>query len=156
MKFEFDGRRLTNALIKAQQACDSLPQIAAEVTPEALGHMIVSANRSVYNTTPGAYQRTQDYLRGFQAVPRATRNTAAIRVWNDVDYAAQVELGAEPNALTPQQVVAYARARADSQVYLGRTGQNYTIAGPAVYPAAVYAERRMMELFLRKVQVAWR
>lgn len=152
----FDARRLTNALVKVEAACDSLPQIAAEVAPEALGHMIVSANRSVYETAPGVYERTRDYLRGFRSAPRATRNTATVRVWNNVDYAARVELGDGPNALTPQQVVAYAQARPDSQVYLGRTGRNYTIAGPAVYPAAVYAQRRMEELFARKVQAAWR
>lgn len=152
----FDARRLTNALVKVEAACDSLPQIAAEVAPEALGHMIISANRSVYETAPGAYQRTRDYLRGFRSAPRATRNTATVRVWNDVDYAERVELGENPNALTPQQVVVYAQTSATSRVYLGRTGRNYTLAGPAVYPAAVYAQRRMEELFARKVQAAWR
>lgn len=152
----FDDQGLFAALKRLEGACDEMPQIAEIVKAEALGHAVISANRNVYSTPAGHYRRSGDYLRGFHTAAQASRNTAKIRIWNDVEYAEDVELGSAPNALTPQQVTAYAEASASAQVYLGRTGEKYSLAGPAVIPAAVYAQRRMAELFLRKVQMAWR
>lgn len=151
---DFDLRAVTDALVKLEGACDQMPQIAEQARAEALGHMIIGANRSVYQTPAGRYQRTGDYLRGFQARSRATKNTASVTVWNDVDYAANIELGSGPHEMTPQQIAAQAAANPYAPLYFGRSGQKYMLAGPAVYPAAVFALYRMQELFAGKVRRA--
>lgn len=155
-KIELDGRKLTDALVRLEKACDALPQMAQTVQGEALGHAIVGANRSVYQTTPGAYQRTYEYLRGFQATARATKNTVRVTVWNAVEYAPYIEYGVGPHEMTPAQVLAHAAANPAAPVYLGRSGQNFTLPGPAVWPAAYYAGWKLQGLFVEQVKSALR
>lgn len=149
---DLELRKLTDALAKLEGACDQMPQIAAQAQGEALGHAIISAQRNVYQTVPGAYQRTMDYLRGFHATGRGTKNTATVTVWNDVDYSGFVELGTGPNQMTPQQVVAQAVTHPYAPTYLGRSGQKFSLPGPAVIPASVFALYRMRELFAERVR----
>lgn len=154
MKLDFGLQKLTDAVIKLEAACDSLPQIAQQAQAEALGHAIISAHRNVYETTPGAYQRTQDYLRGFQASSQGTKNTAQVTVWNDVEYARYIETGTGPHEMTPAQIVAQAAAHPYAPTYLGRSGQKFSLPGPAVIPAGVFALYRMRELFAHEVKKA--
>lgn len=149
---DLDLRKLTDALVKLEGACDQMPQIAQQAQAEALGHAIVGARRNVYETVPGAYQRTQDYLRGFQTSSRATKNTASVTVWNDVDYSGFVEFGTGPNQMTPQQIAAQAVTHPYAPTYLGRSGQKFSLAGPAVIPSSVFALYRMRELFIQEVR----
>lgn len=149
---DLDLRDLTDTIVKLQAACDSLPQVAEKVRGEALGHAIIGANRNVYDTAPGRYQRTQDYLRGFQASGRASRNIATVSVWNTVDYAARLETGSGPHEMTAEQIAAQASANPYAPLYFGRSGQKYSLPGSVVIPAAVFALYRMQELFAQKVR----
>lgn len=153
-----DSRKLTDALIRAQQVTTRLPAIAKRAEEEALGHAIIGANRSVYDTPSGDYQRTQDYLRGFHARSRATRYTATVRVWNDVEYARVIEHGQGPHEMTAEQIIRHAQQRPSQPLYLGRAGADgrYVIPGPAVIPASVFAVYRMRELFAEAVRTALR
>lgn len=150
----FDLRKLTDKLVKLQATTTQLPQIAQQAQAEALGHAIIGAQRNVYDTAPGAYQRTHDLMRGLNASGRATRYTATVRVWNRVEYATYVETGTGPHEMTPAQIIAQARVHPEAPTYLGRTGANYTLPGPVVIPASVYAGYRMGELFGKAVQAA--
>lgn len=157
MAITFDDRALLAALTRLEQACDDLGGVADQVEGEALGHAILGARRSVYDTAASPnYQRTGDYLRGFQARARATKNAATVTVWNDVDYAPYIEYGVGPNEMTPQQILAQARANPMQPLYFGRSGLKHTVAGPAVYPATVFALWRMQALFAGKVREAAR
>lgn len=150
----FDLRKLTDKLVKLQAATTQLPQIAQQAQAEALGHAIIGARRNVYDTAPGAYQRTMDYLRGFQASGRATRFKASVSVWNTVEYAERLERGEGPHEMSDAQIIAQATAHPATPVYLGRSGRNYTLPGPVVIPATVYAGYRMGDLFGKAVQAA--
>lgn len=151
-----DARKLTDALVKLERACDSLPVIADEVRAEALGHLIIGANRSVYDTTPGAYKRTGELLRGLEARSRASRNLATVEVLGRAPYHAYVELGTGATALMPEQAQAYALANPNPAVslYQGRSGVNYSLPGPVVAPAQAYAVWRLSELFVKTVRAA--
>lgn len=153
---DVDLRKLTDQLVKLQAVTTELPQIAQQVQAESLGHAIIGLNRSVYDTAPGAYQRTHDLMRGLNTSSRATRFTATVRVWNAVEYAPYVETGTGPHEMTPAQIIAQARAHPEAPTYMGRTGQNYTLPGPVVYPAAVFAGYRMGQLFSEKVRAVLR
>lgn len=153
---DLDLRAMTDTLAKLEGACDEMPQIAEQVRAEALGHAIIGAQKNVYMTPAGRYQRTMDYLRGFQTSGKATKNTATVTVWNSVDYAADVEFGSGPHEMTPQQIAAMAVHNPYAPLYLGRSGQKFMLAGPAVYPAVVFALYRMQELFAYKVRAVVR
>lgn len=153
---DLDARALTEALVKLEQVCDELPQIAAQVRAEALGHAILGARRNVYDTTPGAYQRTGELLRGLDARARSTRNTATVEVSGAAPYHAYVELGTGATKFTVQQAQAQALANPSpaAPLYLGRSGVNYSLPGPIVAPAQAFALYRMRELFAEKVRGA--
>lgn len=155
---EFDDQALSAALDGVAEACDALPQIAAQVRAEALGHLILGARRNIYDTAPGAYQRTGELLRGLDARARSARDTAVITVSGSAPYHAYVELGTGAYAQTVAQAKALALASPDPAVPLsvGRSGVNYTLPGPIVAPAQVFALHRMSELFARRVQGALR
>ncbi len=151
---DLDARALTDALARLERACDDLAGVAQQASAEALGHAVIGARRNVYDTTPGAYERTGDYLRGFQARGQGTKNTARVSVWNDVPYAPYIEYGTGPYEMPLAQIVAQAAANPLAPLHFGRSGQRYMVAGPAVYPAAVFALYRMRELFAGKVRGA--
>lgn len=152
MTIKFDARALTNKLVKLQAVTQELPQLAEQAKAEALGHAIIGANRSIYDTAPGAYQRTMDYLRGLNTSSRATRFKASVSVWNTVEYAGIVETGTGPHEMNTQQITAQAMAHPYAPTYLGRSGQNYTLPGPVVIPASVFSLYRMRELFADAVR----
>lgn len=154
MKIDLDLRKLTDALVRVEAVADELPQIAQTVQQEALGHMVIAANRSVYDTTAGAYERTGDYRRGFQSRGRGTRHTASVTVWNDVEYAPYIEYGTGPYEMTAEQIVQQAAVNPMAPLYFGRSGEQFMVAGPAVYPAAVFAAYRMRELFAKAITEA--
>ena len=154
MSIKFDMRELTDKLVKVQAATQELPQIAEKVKAETLGHAIIGANRSIYDTTPGAYQRTRDFLRGLNTSSRATRFKASVSVWNTVEYAERIERGSGPHEMNDAQIIAQAKAHPAAPVYLGRSGRNYTLPGPVIIPAGVYAGYRIGELFAKAVRAA--
>ena len=69
---DLDARMLTEALGRVLGVCGDLGEIAAQAEGEALGHAILGLRRNVYDTTPGAYVRTQDLLRGLQSSSRSS------------------------------------------------------------------------------------
>lgn len=148
---EFDARALTEALVKLEQVCDELPQIAEQVRAEALGHAILGARLNIYNTAPGAYQRTQDYLRGLDVTGRGTPNTASVTVSNSTEYAAYVEAGYGGMSLAMLQHLALGQADPGQPFTLGRSGVQWVVPGPILTGAQVFALYRMQELFARKV-----
>lgn len=153
---EFDARKLTDVLVKVEAAADQLPRIAETARAEALAKAQIQARRNVYDTTPGVYERTETYLRGFRASRRVTRNTATVSVWNIADYAEVIETGTGPHEMTPAQIVAQAAPNPYAPLYFGRSGEKYSLPGPAVIPAAVFALYRMQELFAGEVKKALR
>lgn len=148
---DIDLRDFTDFLTKLEGVCDSLPHIAERVKDEALGHAIIGAHRNVYDTPAGAYERTQDYLRGFHTSSRATKNTASVSVWNDVDYAEAIEVGSGPHEMTMPQLQAQATPNPYAPPYFGRSGLKYSLAGPALVPAQVFALVRLQDLFGEKL-----
>lgn len=155
---KLDMRELTDALVKVDAVCDELPQIAGQVQQEALAHLILGAGRNIYDTTAGAYERTQDLLRGLDARSRAGRNTASVTVSGSAPYHAYVELGTGPHETSVQQAQAVALANPNpaAPLYLGRSGVNYSLPGPIVAPGQAFALHRMGELFAGKVGAALR
>lgn len=151
---KLDGRRLTNALVKLEQACDAMPQIAETVRAEALGHLILGARVNIYSTTPGAYRRSQDLLRGLDTRSRASRNRASVTMLNTVEYAVYVETGQDGMSLAQLQQLALLQSNPADPLSLGRSGVNWTAPGPIVTGAQVFALRRMQELFSQKVRAA--
>lgn len=147
-------QKLTDTLVRLEQACDSMPQIAEQVRGEALGHAILGATASIYQTTPGAYQRTQDYLRGLDTRARASRNKATVTVRNTVEYAAFVEFGRQTGgaALLQQQALVQMQGNPDAPFTTGRSGVQWWLAGPVVTGAQVFAVYRMRELFAEAVR----
>lgn len=154
------GLKITNhrgliALEKLLRLGEALPQVAATVQGETLGMAVVAAQANVYNTVPGAYQRTGDYLRSLGANAQATKTGIRVKVWSDSEYARFIEYG---QAGTPQQLQALAlvQTRINSPLTLGRSGQAWWIAGPVLTSAQVYAARRMRDLLVKQVLASWR
>lgn len=149
---KIDARKLTDALVRLEQACDALPQIAEQTRAEALGHAIIGARANIYDTAPGAYERTQDYLRGLDSRSRATRNTASVTVLNRVEYAAYVEFGSQVGGAALLQTQAMLAADPAAPFTVGRSGQRYLVPGPVLTGAQVFAAYRLRELFAEKVR----
>lgn len=149
-------QKLTDALVKLEAACDTMPQIAEKVRGEALGHAILGAGANIYNTTPGAYQRTQDYLRGLDTRARSSRNRATVTVLNTTDYAPYVEFGRQVGGAALLQAQALAQMQGDpaAPFAVGRSGAQWWLAGPVVTGAQVFAVYRMRELFAKAVREA--
>lgn len=154
--FDLDLRKLTDTLTRLIGACDSMPEIAQQTEREALGHLILGARRNIYDTTPGAYQRTEDYLRGLRARGMSTLNTATIRVWNEVEYAAAVEAGREGMSLAMLAQLTTLQPDPAQPLSLGRSGKRWQVAAPVVTGAQAYAQHRLAQLFMQKVERALR
>ena len=151
--FELDLRKLTDTLTRLIGACDSMPEIAQQTEREALGHLILGARRNIYDTAPAArYIRSGDYLRGLRARGTSTLNTASVRVWNEVEYAAAVETGREGMSLAMLSQLAALQPDPGQPLSLGRSGKRWQVAAPVVTGAQVYAQRRLMQLFTQKVE----
>lgn len=148
---EFDLRKLTDQLVKLEQAA-ALPEIAETVKGEALGHAIIGAQVNIYLTAPGEYQRTGGYLRGLRTMAKATRHTASVTVQNDETYAAYVEGGRDGLSLAMLQHLAGMQQDPSRPLTLGRSGQQWTIPAPVLIGAQAFALHRMKELFAQKVQ----
>lgn len=148
---DLDARALTDALVKLEQACDELPQVAEQARAEALGHAILGARLNIYNTTRGAYERTQEYLRGLDATGRGTRNTASVTVSNSTEYATYVEAGYGGMSYAMLQHLALGQADPSQPFTLGRSGERWVIPGPMLTGAQAFALYRMRELFAAKV-----
>lgn len=155
MGLAITNRRGLIALEKLLRLGETLPQVAATVQGETLGMAVVAAQANIYNTVPGAYQRTGDYLRSLGANAQATKTGIRVKVWSDSEYARFIEYG---EAGTPQQlqVQALAQTRINSPLTLGRSGQAWWIAGPVLTSAQVYAARRMRDLLVKQVLASWR
>lgn len=151
----FDDRELLAALAKLEAACDELPQIAETVSGEALGHAILGARLNIYNTTAGAYQRTQEYLRGLDARPQASKNRASVTVSNSSEYALYVETG-RGFTLLGLQGVALENSNPSEPITFGRSGQQWYLPGPVITGAQAFAFYRLQELFGEKVRAALR
>ena len=154
MSIKLDARKLTDAIIKLQAACDGLGDVAERARAEALGHAILGARANIYSTVPGAYQRTGEYLRGLDATGRATRNLASVTVSNSTEYALYVEAGRDGLSLAMLQQMAAQSGNPSAPLTLGRSGQRWTIAGPVLTGAQAFALYRMRELFAGKVRAA--
>lgn len=153
---DLDIRALDETLTRLQRSGDELPQIAARVRAEALGHALLGARLNIYNTAPGAYQRTQDYLRGLDATGRGTRTTASVTVSNGTEYAAHVEAGVGGMSYAMLQHLALTQPDPSQPFTLGRSGVRWMIPGPILTGAQVFALYRMQELFAANVGVSIR
>lgn len=151
----FDDRELLAALAKLEAACDELPQIAEAVRGEALGHAILGARLNIYNTARGAYQRTQDYLRGLDARAQASKNRASVTVSNSAEYALYVETG-RGFTLLGLQGVALENPNPAEPITFGRSGQQWYLPGPVITGAQAFALYRLQQLFGKKVRAATR
>lgn len=152
--FDIDDAAITAKLRRLSELNTVLPEIAQKVQDEALGHMILSARRSIYDTAPGVYQRTGALLRGLKSTGRATANTITVQVSGEVPYQADVELGQGPNMLNVRQLQGYARANPNplSPLYFGRTGQKYSLPAPIVSGAQAFAAFQMRQLFIKAIR----
>ncbi len=116
---------------------------------------ITAAQANIYNTAPGAYQRTGEYLGSLHADARATRFTVNVRVWSDSEYAAAIEFGRDHFSEAMLQAVALA-GPLNEPLTLGRSGQTWWIAGPVLTSAQVFAARKLRELLGQAVREALR
>ena len=150
---DLDAAALEEALKRIAGVTSELPRIAEQARAETLGHAILGVRRNVYDTSPGAYQRTGDLLRGLNASGSASGSGVTVRVWNSEPYARFVELGQGPNGLTLAQDQAYSAANAhpEQPISFGRSGRKYTLAGPFLAPAQAYSLYRMKQLFAEAV-----
>lgn len=151
---KFDDH-LEAALRRLEAAADALPEIAQQVQQEALGHLILGANANIYNTTPGAYERTRDYLRSLDAKARASRDSATVTVGSDSEYARLIEFGRQHVSAAMLQQSALAQ-RGNAPLTMGRSGLNWWQPGPVITGAQVFADRRLRELFVKAVRGAVR
>lgn len=152
------GFRITNdaalkALERLLKVPEKLPAMANTVEAESLGMAITAAQANIYNTTPGAYQRTGEYLRSLNADARATRFTVKVRVWSDSEYAAVIEFGRDHMSQAMLQAVALA-GPANDPLTLGRSGQAWWIAGPVLTSAQIFAARKLRELIVGEIRKA--
>lgn len=148
-----DARALTNALVKLGAVQDDLPAIARQASSEARAFAVIGVNANVYSTRPGAYQRTQALRARLYARQQSGATFARVTVGDRAPYAAAVELGQGPNALSPAQVQAISGARPPGvPVQLGRSGEKYTVAGPFIAPAQAFSLYRMKALFAEAVR----
>lgn len=152
MTIKLDARKLTDALIKLQRTAERLPQMAAQVEGEALGMLIVAATANIYGTAPGARQRTYDYMRSLDTFSRTTKSTASITVRSDSPYAVYIEMGRSGLHPTDLQGLALRQSDMNSPLTLGRSGQEWWIAGPVLTSGQVYAARKLRELFVKEVR----
>lgn len=151
MKITLNDDRLRRALERLDALPDQLPAIAAQVQGETLGMAVINARANIYNTAPGAYQRTQDYLRGLNAQARATQTRVQVTVSNDSDHALPVETG-RGGTLPALQAQALARGGAIAAPFtLGRSGVNWFKPGPIITGTQVFAAKRMQRLFADQV-----
>lgn len=146
-----DARKLTDALVKLEKACDSLPQIAETATSESQGMLFVAAQGNIYSTVPGARKRTGEYLRSLSAKGKATKNAAAITVKSDSPYALYIEFGRPGVPVAQLQALALAGAINDP-LTLGRSGQQWWVAGPVLISGQAYAAKRLQDLFAKEVR----
>ncbi|MFK7601890.1 hypothetical protein ACI3L1_06725 [Deinococcus sp. SM5_A1] len=149
----FDDTALLAALARLEAACDELPQIAEQVRGESLGHAILGARLNIYSTTRGAYQRTQDYLRGLDAWAQGSRNKASVTVSNSTEYALAVETG-RGFSLVGLQDLALENPNPAQPITFGRSGQQWYLPGPVITGAQAFAAYRLQELFGEKVRAA--
>ena len=154
MTLAIDARKLTDTLTKLQAVPTQVQARAAQVQQEALGHLIIGAQANIYSTAPGAYQRTQDYLRSLRASSRTTRHTVTITVGSSSPYALYIEYGSR-GGITPERLQQLAAAGNPEQpLNLGRSGQQWWVAGPVVTGAQYFAAWRLRRVFVEEVRRA--
>lgn len=133
-------------------AGEEIGKEAPRVEQESLGHMIQGAQVNIYDTTPGAYQRTFELLQGLRVSAKGTRGRINVALGNDTEYAGDVEIGDQ----SPQGILSDALRRTPSDIpeamTYGRSGVDYHLAGPIIIPATVFAVYRARELFVKRVK----
>lgn len=133
-------------LLELLEACDSMPQIAQQVQAETLGHAVLGARRSIYETPQGGYERSHDLERSITARAQGSKDRVQVTVSAGVPYAAAIEFGTRGKRVSAGAIVAIAKADPYRPVYLGRTGLDPTRAGPFITPAAVFSVYRTAHL----------
>lgn len=156
MGFKVTNRRGLDALERLTNIDQMLPQVAATVQGEALGMAVMAARANIYNTTPGAYQRTGEYLRSLHVNATTGRGTVKVQLSSTSEYAAAIEYGRENTSPAMLQALALAQTRLNKPLTLGRSGQTWWLAGPVLTSAQVYAARRMREMLVKQVLASWR
>lgn len=155
MGFKVTNGAALKALERLLKLPEKLPQMASTAQAESLGMAVTAAQANIYNTTPGAYQRTGKYLRSLNADARATRFTVKVRVWSDSEYAAAIEFGRDHMSLAMLQAAALA-GPVNDPLTVGRSGVNWWTAGPVLTSAQVFAVRRLKQLLEQEIRQALR
>lgn len=149
----FDARNLTDALVKLARVPEQVKARASEVQQEALGHLILGAQANIYSTAPGAYQRTQDYLRSLHARSTTAKGGVMVTVSSDSPYAVYIEYGSRAG-MTPErlQQMVQASGHPEQPLTLGRSGQQWWVAGPVVSSAQYFAAWKLRRMFAEEVR----
>lgn len=156
MKLSFQWRGLDQVLKKLDQLADVGRQIPfQEIAGQAEQHALLGLNASVYDTEPGAYERTQALRNSVYS--KALSGVLGFEVGATADYASHVEYGTSVNALSEVQLLqaTQGRSKPESPLVFGRSGVRYTLPGPFILPAAMYGKTLMEKAFVTAVKRIW-
>lgn len=146
MKTTVTRQGARNLLLFRQRVEREVAQMAARAEQDALGMAIQGAQRGVYSTPEGGYDRTGLYLKSIYAAAKATGGRVEVVVGDRAPYASYLEYGslgaAIPAAQAEQLAAALGTKRA--ALYLGRSGKKWIKPNPAITRAALFAGLRMI------------
>lgn len=135
-----------NLLLFRQRVERELAQMAARAEKDALGMAIQGAQRGVYSTPEGGYDRTGLYLKSIYAAAKSTAGRVEVVVGDSAPYASYLEYGSLGAAIPEPQAEQLAQALGTKRaaLYLGRSGKKWIKPNPAITRAALFAGLRMI------------
>jgi len=133
-----------------------IPNIAKNVSREALRRAQDGLERSVYGTVPGrVYVRTGTLRRSVtvRILPRV--NSISLELYARAPYASDIEYGSNP-AMSEATLTLIAEATGGQVTSFGRSGRHYTLPGPFLLPASMYALEQARIEFEQVLVKHWR
>lgn len=156
MKLNLQWTSLDQVLKKLDDLAEVGRQIpTSQIATQAEQHAILGLNASVYDTEPGAYERTQTLRNSVYS--KVLSNTIGVEVGATEDYASHVEYGTSVNALSEAQLLqaTQGRGKPETPLVFGRSGVRYTLPGPFILPAAMYGKTLIEKAFITAVKRIW-
>lgn len=156
MKLNLRWTNLDQMLKKLDELAEVGRQIpTTQIASQVEQHALLGLNASVYDTEPGAYERTQALRNSVYS--KALSGVLGFEVGATEDYASHVEYGTSVNALSEAQLLqaTQGRSKPDAPLVFGRSGVRYTLPGPFILPAAMYGKTLMEKAFVTAVKRIW-
>lgn len=132
-------------------------KIVTLVKRTAYQRMVEGVDLNVYNTEPGTvYKRTGDLRRGIFSIGSHSGDIAQFDLGDRIDYATDIEYGKARFAISEGN----ARSTADlknGEIYsIGRSGKNFSVPGPYIWPATAFSELQFALEFQKMIVRVWR